>query len=179
MGLGTEIALIKALGGALPAITAADNGKVLTADSGEWVAANPSGGGDVIVANIRYSYGQTTCDMTYAEIKSAIDQGKTVIGKCTNYGSGAPHVGVFKSGSGGWPSVSYVEAYLQNAFYPNTNYALAGAQVIEVTIKENEEIDASLNAVLAFCNTPTAAGTYTMKLVRADGQTKIVWTEEP
>ena len=70
MALGTEIALIKALGGgsgSLPPITASDNGKVLTAKSGVWVAANPSAGGGVLVVTDT----DGTLDKTWQEIHDA------------------------------------------------------------------------------------------------------------
>lgn len=70
MALGTEIALIKALGGgsgSLPPITASDNGKVLTANSGVWVAANPSAGGGVLVVTDT----DGTLDKTWQEIHDA------------------------------------------------------------------------------------------------------------
>ena len=55
MGLGTEIALINALGGggsSLPSVTPADAGKVLAVDnSGVWGAANPSSGGGVLLVH--------------------------------------------------------------------------------------------------------------------------------
>lgn len=66
---GKTIALIKALsgGGALPPITDADNGKVLTANSGVWVAANPSGGG-VFEVHATRSDNTLTLDKTWQEI---------------------------------------------------------------------------------------------------------------
>lgn len=87
MALGTEIALIKALGGggALPPITAADNGKVLTANSGVWVAANPSsgGGGVEIVRFNKTKVADTdtsgTCDHTLEQMISAATSGKTIM----------------------------------------------------------------------------------------------------
>ena len=83
MALGTEIALIKALGGgsgSLPPITASDNGKVLTANSGVWVAQNPASGGGVLVVKFAYANGTSTCDHTYAEIDAAVTAGNPVIG---------------------------------------------------------------------------------------------------
>lgn len=51
----------------LPAITDADNGKVLTANSGVWGAANPSGGG-VLVVNFNEN---GTLDKTWQELLDA------------------------------------------------------------------------------------------------------------
>ena len=57
---------------ALPGITDADDGKVLTADSGVWVAANPSSGGGVLVVNAEFDGESTyTLDKTWQECKDA------------------------------------------------------------------------------------------------------------
>ena len=56
---------------ALPEITGADDGKVLTADSGVWVAANPSSGGGVLVVTITEDNASYVADKTYEEIVAA------------------------------------------------------------------------------------------------------------
>lgn len=56
MSLGTEIALIKALGG------------------------NGGGSGGVLVVTFAYANGTSTCDHTYAEIDAAVTAGNPVIG---------------------------------------------------------------------------------------------------
>ena len=62
-------------GSGLPKITDADNGKVLTADSGVWVAANPSSGGGVLVVTDT----DGTLDKTWQEIHDAMLSGGAVI----------------------------------------------------------------------------------------------------
>lgn len=64
-------------GASLPEITDADDGKVLTANSGVWVAANPSSGGGVLVVTET----DGTLDKTWQEIH---DAGFSVL----NYGVG-------------------------------------------------------------------------------------------
>lgn len=65
----------------LPAITDADNGKVLTANSGVWVAQTPTaGGGDTEYVHFTVTGDNVTCDHTAAEINDAIQEGKDVIG---------------------------------------------------------------------------------------------------
>lgn len=67
MSLGTEIALIKALGGgsSLPSVTSADAGKVLAVDnSGVWGAQTPASGGGVLVVTET----DGTLDKTWQEI---------------------------------------------------------------------------------------------------------------
>lgn len=60
---------------ALPAITDADDGKVLTADSGVWVAQTPASGGGVLVVNVteeEIAQGtKYTLDKTWQEIADA------------------------------------------------------------------------------------------------------------
>ena len=60
---------------ALPEITDADDGKVLTADSGVWVAANPSSVGGVLVVTDT----DGTLDKTWQEIHDAMLVGGVVI----------------------------------------------------------------------------------------------------
>ena len=72
MGLGQEIALIKALGGgsSLPSVTSSDNGKVLAVKNGAWAADSNL---LVVTAN-----GTSSVDKTYAEIVAAYEAGKSV-----------------------------------------------------------------------------------------------------
>ena len=66
-------------GSGLPAITDADDGKVLTADSGVWVAANPSSGGSVLVVTITEDNGSYVADKTYEEIVAAYPNVSAVV----------------------------------------------------------------------------------------------------
>ena len=82
MGLGTEIALIKALGGGsgggLPEVTSADAGKVLGVnDSGVWGAQEPIGK-KFIVTLTPTSESGGTMDKTVAEINAAYEAGKMI-----------------------------------------------------------------------------------------------------
>lgn len=67
----------KLSGGALPPITAADDGKVLTANSGVWVAANPSsggggsGGGANNIVYVDYTYEEANNTKTWTLTKTA------------------------------------------------------------------------------------------------------------
>ena len=82
MGLGTEIALIKALGGALPPITAADAGKVLTAnDSGVWGAQNPIGEPFIVTLTPTAPDYSGTMDRTVSEINAAYEAGQEIVFK--------------------------------------------------------------------------------------------------
>lgn len=56
--------------GVLPPITDADDGKVLTADSGKWVPANPSGGGVLVVHETDTT--PAALDKTWKEIHDAV-----------------------------------------------------------------------------------------------------------
>ena len=80
MGLGTEIALIKALGGgsgSLPPITASDNGKVLTADSGVWGASELAFYVD-FVFDANEQYGIRSYLVVTADYKAAVESGKKI-----------------------------------------------------------------------------------------------------
>ena len=83
MALGTEIALIKALGGsaggALPPITAADNGKVLTANSGVWGAQEPIGKKFIVTLTPTAEDYSGTMDKTVAEIDAAYEAGQEIV----------------------------------------------------------------------------------------------------
>ena len=84
MGLGTEIALIKALGGGsggLPPVTSKDAGKVLSVNSnGEWDAESNL---FVVTVTLSPSY-SNVADKTYNEILAALGVGKTVVCDRTN-----------------------------------------------------------------------------------------------
>ena len=83
MGLGTEIALIKALGGggsSLPSVTPADAGKVLAVDnSGVWGAQNPIGKKFIVTCTPNdETFTGGLMDKTVGEIKQAVDAGMEV-----------------------------------------------------------------------------------------------------
>lgn len=63
--------------GALPAVSADDNGKVLTVSSGAWAAAQPSGSGGIMVVTGTYdeSTDTTTLNKTWQEIYDAFANG--------------------------------------------------------------------------------------------------------
>lgn len=78
---GKTIALIKALsggGGALPAITDADNGKVLTANSGVWGAQEPIGKKFIVTLTPTALDYSGTMDKTVAEINAAYEAGQEI-----------------------------------------------------------------------------------------------------
>lgn len=79
---GKTIALIKALGGgggALPPITDADNGKVLTANSGVWGAQEPIGKKFIVTLTPTAQDYSGTMDKTVAEIDAAYKAGRQVV----------------------------------------------------------------------------------------------------
>ena len=77
------IAAITALGSELPAVSADDNGKVMTVVEGAWNAAGASGGGDTFIVKVNRQPSKTAAavmpDKTLAEIYDAIMAGKTVV----------------------------------------------------------------------------------------------------
>ena len=77
---GKTIALIKALGGggALPPITDADDGKVLTADSGVWGAQEPIGKKFIVTLTPTALDYSGTMDKTVAEINAAYEAGQEI-----------------------------------------------------------------------------------------------------
>ena len=84
MGLGTEIALIKALcggsGGGLPEVTSADAGKVLGVnDSGVWGAQEPIGKKFIVTLTPTAQDYSGTMDKTVAEIKAAYEAEQQIV----------------------------------------------------------------------------------------------------
>ena len=86
-------------GNALPPITDADNGKVLTANSGAWVAANPSGGKENIILYLKPSdftenkpmdiytsplYNQTITESDFDEIYAKYRKNANIVFKSNN-----------------------------------------------------------------------------------------------
>ena len=74
------------IGSGLPAVTADDNGDVLTVVSGAWGKAAPSGGGNGIwwvdlIYDTEADDGTYTCNKTYAEILEAINAGENVVAR--------------------------------------------------------------------------------------------------
>ena len=83
MALGTEIALIKALGGGsgggLPEVTSADAGKVLGVnDSGVWGAQEPIGKKFIVTLTPTAQDYSGTMDKTVAEIDAAYKAGQEI-----------------------------------------------------------------------------------------------------
>ena len=113
MALGTEIALIKALGGGsgggLPEVTSADAGKVLGVnDSGVWGAQEPIGKKFIVTltpTDLDYS---GTMDKTVAEIDVAYKAGRKVIFRLDGRGASLPvfdcAVNVVEDGGDTYPS---------------------------------------------------------------------------
>lgn len=63
----------------LPEVSATDNGDVLTVVDGAWAAATPSGGGaSLFVVNATGSNEGDTLDKTYSEIRAAVDANQIV-----------------------------------------------------------------------------------------------------
>ena len=84
MALGTEIALIKALGGGsgggLPEVTSADAGKVLGVnDSGVWGAQEPIGKKFIVTLTPTAQDYSGTMDKTVAEINAAYEAGQHIV----------------------------------------------------------------------------------------------------
>ena len=79
---GKTIALIKAFGGsggALPPITAADDGKVLTANSGVWGAQEPIGKKFIVTLTPTALDYSGTMDKTVEEITAAHEAGQEIV----------------------------------------------------------------------------------------------------
>lgn len=82
--------------GALPAVTSADNGKVLTVANGAWVAGNASGGGGDVVnvywdtddtQSVHLPYKDVGCTEGYAGIEEflgAVLQHNVIVYECAN-----------------------------------------------------------------------------------------------
>ena len=66
-------------GSGLPEITAADNGKVLTANSGVWVAQEPIGKPFIVTLTPTAADYSGTMDKTVAEINAAYEAGRKIV----------------------------------------------------------------------------------------------------
>lgn len=95
-------------GSDLPAVTAADNGDVLTVVNGAWDKAAPSGGGVLVVHNT-----DGTLDKTWQEIYDAMISGGAVYA----HRNGGMSVFVFAGSNG---SQYHVDTAMGDEFYTAT-----------------------------------------------------------
>lgn len=66
--------------GALPEVSATDNGQVLTVANGVWAKAQPQGGsGGTLYVTTAVEGDDTVLSTTYADIEEAVDNGLTVV----------------------------------------------------------------------------------------------------
>ena len=148
MGLGTEIALIKALGGgsgSLPSITPSDNGKVLTADSGVWGAQNPK----FVVTLTLTSESGGVADKTNAEIAEAFESGKSV----WFTGNMGGMVGSFPL-----KAVTYLSAY---------EYPFIGTE-FDMIVMSTTEISSTSKYMVAMSGSDTPNNVFAMKAYSLD-----------
>lgn len=72
-------------GSSLPAVTEADNGKVLTVVNGAWDKAAPSGGSEIFEVVFEVSVGasgiEVIADKTFADVAAANQSGKIIAGR--------------------------------------------------------------------------------------------------
>lgn len=159
MNTGETIALIKAFGkgggggSSLPAVTSADNGKVLGVVDGAWAA-------DSNLFLVTLSGSPITSDKTYAEIVAAVDAGRTVI---------AEQGGILFQFAGYTTSaVEFVK------------FTASGSTVMKRAIKSNGSVDSYSNATVP---TPNAADNGSELIVKngawAKQQKKFVVTLTP
>ena len=92
MALGTEIALIKALGGGsgggLPEVTSADAGKVLAVDnSGVWGAQEPIGKKFIVTLTPTSLDLSGTANKTLNEVNSAYEAGMEIVARISYNGA--------------------------------------------------------------------------------------------
>ena len=79
-----KIAAAQPSGNTLPAVTADDNGDVLTVVEGAWGKATPSGGGAFVVTITDGEDDTQVLDKNWTEINTAVRSGQIVIG-VSNY----------------------------------------------------------------------------------------------
>jgi len=100
-------------GSGLPAVTAADNGDVLTVVNGAWDKAAPSGGGVLAVHDV-----DGTLDKTWQEIADAV----ATTGAAIVYGTGEHVVGAATV-------ISCIENLLSGTFFVNIVNGVTGNSV--------------------------------------------------
>lgn len=146
----------------------------LCADAATYFGGGGSGGGDVVIAHITISGMNVLCDMTYQEIKQAIDDGKTVI--AVNKEGIYTYTGVFAIHNTEHNSAVAFLYYMSSSSYATYITAI----VREFRTYEESDISNSLSTYQGeIPKKPNGGnGTYTLQVVRNNGQNTYSWVAQ-